>query len=61
MTLTESICELLVKGLFQHTPDKKRIVISIPMDIYSLSPYSPENAYGNLIASLPAQFFKGKK
>jgi hypothetical protein len=61
MTLTESICEMLIKGLFQHVPDKKRIVISIPMDIYSLSPYSPENAYGNLIASLPTQFFQGKE
>lgn len=58
MTLTEHLCEMLVKGLFQHVPDKKRVVVSMPMDIHSISPYSPENAYGNLIASLPAQFFR---
>jgi len=60
MTLTEYICERLVNGLFEHVPDKKRIVISMPMDIHSFSPYSPETTYGNLIASLPAQFFRGR-
>jgi len=61
MTLTEYTCEVLVKGLFEHVPDKNRIVISMPMDIHSLSPYSPQNTYGNLIASLPAQFFQDKE
>lgn len=61
MTLTEYTCGILVKGLFQHVPDKKRIVISMPMDIHSLSPYSMENTYGNLIASLPAQIFQGRE
>jgi hypothetical protein len=51
----------LVNGLFEHVPDKKRIVISMPMDIHALSPYSPETTYGNLIASLPAQFFRGRE
>ena len=61
MTLTEYTCEIVVKGLFQHVPDKKRVVVSMPMDIHPLSPYSPEHTYGNLIASLPTQFFQGKE
>lgn len=61
MTLTEYICERVVNGLFQYVPDKKRVAISMPMDIGLISPYSPESAYGNLIASLPAQFFRGRE
>jgi NRPS condensation-like uncharacterized protein len=61
ITLTEHMCEILAKGLLQYDHHKKRVLISMPMDMQPLLPYAPENSYGNLIASLPAQFFRGKE
>ena len=60
MTFTESMCALLAESLFEHDQEKERVFISIPMDLQFLLPYSPETAYGNLIASLPVQFFRGR-
>lgn len=61
MTLTEYMCVVLAKALSNSAPDKSRVFISLPMDMQSLLPYSPENTCGNLIASLPAQFFQGRE
>jgi NRPS condensation-like uncharacterized protein len=58
LTLTEYICVALLRELFYLFPEKRRIFISIPMDMHSFVPYSPERMRGNLIASLPAQFFR---
>ncbi|WP_122626127.1 hypothetical protein [Lucifera butyrica] len=58
MTLTEYMCGKLAQGFLQHDPDKQRVLVSMPMDMHALMPYSPEDTYGNLIVSLPAQFFR---
>ncbi|EGO65809.1 hypothetical protein [Acetonema longum] len=63
-TLTEHMCSILAESFLQYSHqcghDKKRVLISMPMDMQPIRPYTPENTYGNLIASLPAQFFGGK-
>lgn len=59
MTLTEYMTFIVVRGLFRHAPGKKRVLISMPMDLQPLAPYLPESAWGNRVASLPMQFFDG--
>jgi NRPS condensation-like uncharacterized protein len=61
MTLTEYMCGIFANDLLQYDHSKNRVLISIPMDMQSLLPYSPENTYGNLIGNLPAQFFRGRE
>ncbi|MBU2703325.1 NRPS condensation-like uncharacterized protein [Sporomusaceae bacterium BoRhaA] len=61
LTLTEYLCEVLARALLQYDQRKNRVLLSIPMDLQSLVPYSPKQTPGNLIASLPVQFFRGKE
>ncbi|MCM3697947.1 hypothetical protein [Paenibacillus macerans] len=59
MTLTEYICCRLTDGFLQHAPGKRRVLVSMPMDLQPLNNYSPETMCGNHVASLPMQFFRG--
>ncbi|AET60807.1 hypothetical protein HPL003_20355 [Paenibacillus terrae HPL-003] len=58
MTLTEYICYQTTQGLLNHAPGKRRVFISMPMDLQLLLNYSPETMHGNYVASLPMQFFR---
>lgn len=58
MTLTEYICYQVTQGLLQHAPEKKRVFVSMPMDLQLILNYSPETMHGNYVASLPMQFFR---
>lgn len=60
MTVAEYLCYKFTQGLFQYDSQKKRVLVSMPMDIQSFYPYSPETMCGNFIGSLPAQFFRDK-
>jgi len=60
VTLTEYMCEILAEALLQYDQGKNRVLLSMPMDLQPLLPYSFEKTPGNLIASLPVQLFQGK-
>lgn len=60
MTVTEYLCFQLTQGLFEYDSQKKRVLVSMPMDIQSFNPYSSETMCGNFVGALPAQFFRDK-
>lgn len=60
MTVTEFLCFKLTQGLFQYDSHKKRVLVSMPMDIQKFYPYSPGTMCGNFTGTLPAQFFRDK-
>lgn len=58
MTFGEYLCYRMTDGLLEHDCGKQRVLVSMPMDIQPLHPYSPQTMHGNYVASLPAQFFR---
>ncbi|MBP2654694.1 MAG: hypothetical protein H6Q73_2263 [Firmicutes bacterium] len=60
VTLSEYMCEVLAQALLQYDQGKRRVLLSMPMDLQPLVPYLPGETPGNLIASLPVQLFREK-